>query len=80
MSTSALRQQVKKQIDALSPQRLRTAADFLAYLEQRQAGGALPKSASQSSSADRFRKRLKKAEDRVAAGKVVAIEKLRRKY
>jgi hypothetical protein len=36
MSTAELRQQVKEYIDQLSPERLRVAADFLAYLTDRE--------------------------------------------
>jgi len=79
MSTSTLRQRVNKQIDSLSPQRLRTAADFLAYLEQKP--GKLPRrrEASQSSVTMRLRKRLKQAEKQVDAGDIVPVENLRRK-
>lgn len=36
MTTAELRQQVKEYIDQLSPERLLVAADFLAYLTERE--------------------------------------------
>ncbi|HAZ44964.1 MAG TPA: hypothetical protein DDW76_31500 [Cyanobacteria bacterium UBA11369] len=40
MNTNEMRLQVKEYVDRLSPERLRVAADFLAYLAERESNEA----------------------------------------
>lgn len=69
MTVSELRRQLKKRIDHLTEDRLRSAADFVAYLED-----------VSNPSAVAMHKRLRKAEDEVASGNVTPVGQLRRKY
>ncbi|HEY9852034.1 MAG TPA: hypothetical protein V6D28_21345 [Leptolyngbyaceae cyanobacterium] len=39
-TTNEIRQQIKEYVDRLSPERLRVAADFLAYLAERESNEA----------------------------------------
>jgi len=68
MSTAELRRNIKKRVDTLPPDRLQSAANFLALLEHgsKRRGGK----------AELFA-RLAEAEADVAAGRVVAVSKLR---
>jgi hypothetical protein len=74
MSTIELRRKMKKQIDALDADRLRYAASMLALLKSDEAGNG------ENAKLARFRAMVAKAERDVAAGRFVALEKLRRKY
>ncbi|HVX86723.1 MAG TPA: hypothetical protein VH253_18215 [Phycisphaerae bacterium] len=69
MTVSELRRLVKKQIDHLSEERLRSAADFVSYLED-----------SIDPVAVAMQRRIRAAEDEVARGAVVSVRHLRRKY
>ncbi|MEG4804845.1 hypothetical protein QUB63_29485 [Microcoleus sp. ARI1-B5] len=76
MNTQELRQQVKEYIDELSPERLLVAADFLAYLAERESNLAT----EELLQIPGFREDFNKAKKDVAAGKVTAVEQLKRKY
>ncbi len=74
MSTIELRRKMKKQIDALNPDRLRYAASLLALLNSDEADN------TENARLARFRATVAKAERDLAAGRFVPVEKLRRKY
>ncbi|HLO46822.1 MAG TPA: hypothetical protein VK211_00115 [Kamptonema sp.] len=76
MNTQELRQQVKEYIDDLSPERLLVAADFLAYLAEREINQATVELLEIPGFIEAFNK----AKKDVAAGKVTSIEQLKRKY
>lgn len=76
MSTAELRDQVKEYIDQLSPERLIVAADFLAYLTDRESEEAMQELLEIPGFLEAFDRSKKDA----AAGKVTPVEKLRRKY
>jgi hypothetical protein len=69
MTASQLRAKLKKRIDHLSEHRLRSAADFIGYLEE-----------SSDAIAVAMSRRVAKAENEVARGLVTPVAKLRRKY
>ncbi|MGC1396070.1 MAG: hypothetical protein WA828_17560 [Coleofasciculaceae cyanobacterium] len=76
MSTAELRDQVKEYIAQLSPERLLVAADFLAYLTDRESEEATQELLEIPGFLEAFDRGKKDA----AAGKVTPVEKLRRKY
>jgi len=76
MNTQQLRQQVKEYIDELSPERLLVAADFLAYLAERESNLAT----EELLLIPGFIEAFNKAKKDVAAGKVTSVEQLKRKY
>ncbi|MEG3858738.1 hypothetical protein [Microcoleus sp. herbarium12] len=76
MNTQELRQQVKEYIDELSPERLLVAADFLAYLAERESNLAT----EELLQIPGFIEAFNKAKKDVAAGKVTSVEQLKRKY
>ncbi len=76
MNTQELRQQVKEYIDELSPERLLVAADFLAYLAERESNQAT----EELLQIPGFIEAFKQAKKDVAAGKVTSVEQLKRKY
>lgn len=76
MSTAELRDQVKEYIDQLSPERLLVAADFLAYLAERESEEATQELLDIPGFMEAFERGKKDA----AAGKVTPVEKLQRKY
>ena len=69
MTVTELRRQLKKQIDHLAEDRLRSAADFVGYLEETSDPVAIA-----------MHKRLRKAEAEIASGKTTSVSQLRRKY
>lgn len=69
MTTSQLRKTLKKRINNLSEHRLRSAADFIGYLEESSDPTALAMS-----------RRIDKAERQVAQGLTAPVTELRRKY
>ena len=71
MSTMELRRLAKRNIDALPSERLRSVVDFIGYL-----CSETEKAPTRTSLAAR----MAQAKDDVAAGKLVPIAKLRRKY
>ncbi|MEG3848125.1 hypothetical protein QUA82_24380 [Microcoleus sp. F8-D3] len=76
MNTQELRQQVKEYIDELSPEKLLVAADFLAYLAERESNRAT----EELLQIPGFIEAFNKAKKDVAAGKVTSVEQLKRKY
>ncbi len=75
MNTQELREQVKEYIDELSPEKLLVAADFLAYLAERESNQATVELLQISG----FREAFNHAKKDVAAGKVTSVEQLKRK-
>lgn len=76
MTVTEIRRKAKKHIDSLSSERLRSALDFLTFLDR-------PEKAEISRGPRArmpFDQRMKKAEEDIAAGRVTPAEKLRRKY
>jgi hypothetical protein len=72
MSTLELRRRIKKQVDALQPDRLPVAAKLLSDLRREKSP------VRNGAKLTHFRARLAKAERDIAAGRSVPIEKLRR--
>ncbi len=75
MSNAELLHSTKRRLDALTPQRLRVAADFLAYLEEREADEAT----AELLALPGLLEALSKAEEDIAAGRLTPVEELRRK-
>lgn len=76
MDTIELRQQVKEYIEQLSPERLRVAADFLAYLADKESEEAT----QELLNIPGFLEAFERGKKDIAAGNVIPVEKLRRKY
>jgi len=76
MKTQELRQNLKESIDRLSPERLLVAADFLAYLAESESNEATMELLKISG----FLEEFNQAQKDVAAGKVISVEQLKRKY
>ena len=76
MKTQELRENLKESIDRLSPERLLVAADFLAYLAERESNEATKELLKIPGFVEAFNK----AQKDVAAGKVTTVEQLKRKY
>lgn len=76
MNTTELQKQIKAYVDQLSPDRLRVAADFLAYLADRESEEATQELLEIPGFLEAFERGKKEA----AAGKVTPVEKLQRKY
>jgi hypothetical protein len=76
MNTKEMRRQVKQYIEQLSPERLRVAADFLAYLAERENNEATQELLEIPGFVEAF----EKAKQNVAARKVTRVDQLRRKY
>ena len=75
MSQTELLKQAKRRLSNLTPERLRVAEDFLAYLEAREADEAT----AELLAVPGFLDNLKRAEEEVEAGLVTPVEDLRRK-
>ncbi len=75
MSTADLLQEAKSRLDTLSTERLRVAADFLAYLEQRESDEATAELLAIPGLLDD----LRRAEQEIAEGRVTPVDELRRK-
>jgi hypothetical protein len=76
MNDIAIRQQAKEYIDKLSPERLLVAADFLAYLAERESNEATVELLQIPGFIEDFAKAKKDIE----AGKVTPVDQLKRKY
>ena len=76
MATTDLRRQVIERVKRLSPERLRVADDFLAYLEEREADEAT----EELLRIPGFLAALEQAERDVEAGDVTPVEDLPRRY
>jgi hypothetical protein len=76
MDTIELRQQVKEYIEQLSPEHLRVAADFLAYLADKESEEATQELLNIPGFVEAF----EKAKKNMAAGNLTNWRELRRKY
>jgi hypothetical protein len=76
MSTLELRRKIKRQLDVLPKDKLRSAADFIDYLGK----GNGARSPEKDPRIARMRRRIRRAEAAVAAGKLIPWEQLKRKY
>ncbi|MEH2142448.1 hypothetical protein [Nostoc sp.] len=76
MNTVEIRQQIKEYVDQLSPERLLVAADFLAYLAERDDNEAT----EELLKIEGFKEALAKAKKNVKQGQVISVEQLQRKY
>ena len=76
MNTVEIRQQIQEYVDQLSPERLLVAADFLAYLADREDNDAT----EDLLKIPGFKEDFDKAKENVKEGKVISIEQLKRKY
>jgi hypothetical protein len=74
MTATQLRKRIQRRVKALSVERLRTADDFLAYLEEREDNAAT----RELLAIPGLLARVRKAQRDAAAGKLVPFEKVRR--
>jgi hypothetical protein len=75
MSPAEVLRKAKKRLNSLSPERLRVADDFLAYLEERECSEAT----EELLRVPGFLDELEQAEADVAAGRLTPVDQLRRK-
>ena len=75
MSPLEILHQAKERLERLSEDRLRVAADFLAYLEDRESNEATEELLQIPGFLDDFRR----AEEEVRAGRLTPVEALKRK-
>ena len=75
MSTARMRTQIKAAVDALPAGRLRVAADFLSYLQERGENAATRELLAIPGFAEDFQNGLKE----IRSGRVTPSDKLRRK-
>jgi len=75
MTTTQLRRRAKRRIDALPESRLRVVDDFLAYLEERELNDATRELLSVPGLLDE----VAGAEREASRGKLVPVERLRRR-
>lgn len=76
MSNTDIRQQAKEYVEQLSPEKLLVAVDFLAYLVQRESNEAT----EELLQIPGFQEAFTKAKKNIAAGKVIPVDQLKRKY
>jgi hypothetical protein len=76
MDTVKIRQQIQEYVDQLSPERLLVAVDFLAYLADREDNDAT----EELLRINNFKADFAKAKKNVEEGKVISVERLKRKY
>jgi hypothetical protein len=76
MSTLELRRQAKQKVDQLSPKSLKSALDYLGYLEDRDEQDAT----EELLAIPGFEKDMAEARSDVAAGRLTPVTKLRRKF
>ncbi|MGF1989204.1 MAG: hypothetical protein RMY62_015215 [Nostoc sp. ZfuVER08] len=76
MNTVEIRQQIQEYVNKLSPERLLVAADFLAYLAEREDNEAT----EQLLKIEGFKEALAKAKKNVEEGKVISVDQLQQKY
>jgi len=74
MTATQLRKRIQQRVKALSVERLRTADDFLAYLEEREDNAAT----RELLAIPGLLARVRKAQREATAGKLVPFEKVRR--
>jgi hypothetical protein len=75
MVTTELLRRAKERLDSLSPDRLRVADDFLAFLEERESDEAT----TELMSIPGFLEAFERAEQEIQAGHLIPLEQLRRK-
>jgi hypothetical protein len=75
MGTAQLRKKIRKDLESLPANRLQSAADFIAFLGQRANG----KKDSTDPRILRLRERIRQADEAEAAGRLIPLEKLRRR-
>jgi len=75
MNLADIRRQAKERIDALSPERVQVADDFLAYLEERESDQATEELLRIPGLVEA----LKQAERDIEAGRVTPVDALHRK-
>ncbi|WP_013320897.1 hypothetical protein [Gloeothece verrucosa] len=76
MNRVKIRQQIEEYLEQLSPERLLVAADFLAYLAAREENDAT----EELLNIPGFQEVFEKAKKNVEEGKVISVDKLKRKY
>ncbi|WP_414569575.1 hypothetical protein [Nostoc sp. CCY 9925] len=76
MNTGEIRQRIQEYVDQLSPERLLVAADFLAYLAEREDNDAT----EELLNIQGFKEAFAKAKNNVESGKVASVDQLKRKY
>ena len=75
MSTAEMREQLKDYVDLLSAEKLLVAADFLAYLADKEEMDATEELLNMEG----FREAFRKGQKSVEQGKVTPVEQLKRK-
>lgn len=75
VATTDLLERAKRRLDSLSPERLRAAEDFLAYLEERETDEATEEILRLPD----ILAALEKAENEIREGRLTPVEQLRRK-
>ena len=75
MTVAELRHQAKSQLDGMTPERLKVATDFLAYLEERE----VDEPTEELLALPGFLEAISSAEEAIGSGRLTAIEDLRRK-
>lgn len=76
MNTGEIRQRIQEYVAQLSPERLLVAADFLAYLAEREDNDAT----EELLNIQGFNEAFAKAKNNVESGKVVSVDQLKGKY
>ena len=75
MNTLELREQIQKYVEQLSPEKLLIAVDFLAYLATREDDAT-----QELLEIVGFKENFDRARENVKQGKVITVDKLKRKY
>lgn len=75
-SKAELRREAKRAVDALSDERLRTAAEFLAYLQYKESEDATEEILRIPGAVEQIERGMKG----IAEGRTVRVEDLKRKY
>ncbi|MEH2412287.1 hypothetical protein [Nostoc sp.] len=76
MNSVEIRQQIKEYVEKLSPERFLVAADFLAYLAEKDENEAT----EELLKIEGFKEALAQAKKNVKEGKVISVDQLQRKY
>ncbi|ACK71608.1 hypothetical protein PCC7424_3208 [Gloeothece citriformis PCC 7424] len=76
MNRVKIRQQIEEYLEQLSPERLLVAADFLAYLAEREENDATEELLNISG----FQVAFESTKKNVEEGKVIPVDQLKRKY
>lgn len=76
MNTTDIREQAKEYIEQLSAEKILVAVDFLAYLLERESNEAT----EELLQIPGFQEAFAKAKKDIAAGKVIPVDQLKRKY